>query len=703
MASSTPYTEQTVPTRVTQASDWTRPATGTGLGISCGAIKADGSLWTWGMNFCGMLGRQAPEWDNWTTPAGASSLYHPVYTPAPVGGNDWADVSFGANHVLAVKTDGSLWAWGYREGGRLGDNVLVALPPERGYVPEEQVQPLPKRIGTGNDWAEVQAGASISVGRRTDNTLWRWGGGILAPERVGAAGDRFSAFSVGESHVLAVRQGDGSLWAWGWNGYGQLGTGDTTDAGDPVLVAAGPWKAVGAGTHHSLAVKADGTLWSFGDNFGGKLGDGSQDASLVPVRVGAATDWVAADGGDEFSVALKEKMPDGKLWLWGANDAGQLGNGLTASTVSPAVVSPPRGWRAAFPGAENTFGILADGTLWGWGSNWDGELGDGTTTGRQLPVRIGAAVDWTAASSASHTLALKADGSLWSWGSNIYGELGTGAQVPRSLPGRVGTAFYRSVAAGWQSSFAIREDGTLWAWGLDTYNRLGVGHAFPGTAPVPPPDTTPVPDMFVLSPTQVGTSAGWKQVSASHTQTAAVRDDGSLWEWGLRGYLSLLPGAATLVGTPQRVGTDSDWAFVATGTWHTAALKRDGSLWAWGGNMYGEIGDGTFSSRPAPVRIGSESWRSVAVRSDRTAAVMQDGSLWEWGGFWQYAPGAPASGSNAPVRVGSGNQWASVSASPDGSHWAAMQADGSLFTWGENWDGQLGNRAAWSAEPVWIP
>ncbi len=692
MSLGVPYTSfAATPTRIGQDSDWARPATGSGLGLSSGAIKADHSLWTWGINFCGMLGTAVPVDNTWGPYAGYDTIsYYYEYPPAPVGGYDWTDVSFGANHVVAVKTDGTLWGWGVRTEGRLGDNTNISSSP---WDYSRCVQPVPMRIGTDNDWVEVQAGSTFSVARKSDGTLWQWGcDNLIVPTRVGSEGDRWSVYSVGPDHTLAVRQDDGSLWAWGWNGYGQLGTGNTGDSTIPVRISGGPWKAVGAGSYHSLALKSDGTLWSFGDNNGGKLGIGTQVSSLVPVQVGSAADWDAVGAGEEYSTALKDKNPDGKLWLWGCNDVGQLGNGYTGSVADPTLVSPARGWTRVDPGMSTTFGTQPDGTLWGWGGNAYGNLGDSTTDDRQLPGQVGTDNDWAAAAPGStHTLALKKDGGLWSWGENVYGELGTGNQVQRYVPGRLGSDLYRSITAGSMASFAIRSDGTLWSWGLDVYNRLGVGNSFSGTEPVSPA-------MYVLSPRQVGSGTGWKQVSASGIQTAAVKEDGSLWAWGVLPYLG-----SQMPGVPTRVGTDNDWDFVATNGYHTAALKKDGSLWAWGYNNAGQLGDGTYEMRTSPVRIGTDLWRSVAVRFDLTIAVRQDGTLWGWGGVGAKAPDAAAGGSNAPVRIGSSTQWASVSSNPEGYHWAALQADGSLYTWGDNGSGQLGNEGAWTAEPVWIP
>jgi alpha-tubulin suppressor-like RCC1 family protein len=685
------------PVRIGRDSDWVKASAGGGEGGTNAAIKADGSLWLWGSNFLGMLGAPVPEFEDWGPFAGFSSIQSlAFYAPRSVGGYDWSDVSVGGNHVMAVKRDGTLWGWGSRAGAALGDG-LQATGDTRAYP---DVQPVPVRIGTDNDWVAVKAGDVRSLGLKADGSLWRWGWwagrAILLPQRVGSSGDRWTAFSLSE-HALAVRE-DGSLWSFGRNDYGQLGTGDRTDSDAPVLVGAGPWKDAAAGARHSLAIRTDGSLWAWGDNEYGILGIGTLSPSLLPVRVGGATDWVMAGAGGDFSCVLKAKNPDGKLWLWGGNYHGQLGNRLAGESDAPVrAESGSADFVKAIAGGGGTFGLRADGTLWGWGANGNGQLGDNTLLGRQLPApTAGGGLPWLdIAGGGYHTLGIRTDGSLWSWGGNTYGEQGSGIEGDRLLPGRIGAATWKAVFAGWQSSFAIRADGTLWAWGLDTYNRLGIGNSFD-------PGDSVSPAMAVASPRQVGSSGGWKQLSSSMTQTAAVRDDGSLWCWGT-GLFGALGNGVLNTGVPVRVGTDNDWASVATSGYHMAALKRDGSLWAWGSNAAGEIGDGTYGDRDAPVRIGSAAWRSVAVRDRRTIGVRDDGTLWAWGGMIPEYPAALPAGSNVPVRVGNGTRWVSVTASDGGLHWVAMQTDGGIFTWGSNYSGQLGNLVAWTPYPVWIP
>jgi alpha-tubulin suppressor-like RCC1 family protein len=271
------------------------------------ALRADGSLWGWGQNDTGQLG-------DGTTLTRTS--------PVRVGtATDWLALAAGASHSLARKADGSLWAWGSNGSGQLGDGTTLT-------------RTSPVRVGTAGDWLALAAGASHSLARKTDGSLWAWGyngygqlgDGTFAnrttPVQVGTATD-WAAVAAGGSHSLALKA-DGSLWAWGSNGSGQLGDGSVVYyRSSPVRVGtATDWLAVAAGASHSLALKADGSLWAWGNNGFGQLGDGTGANRSSPVRVGTDADWAAVAAGAYHSLALKA---DGSLWAWGWNYYGQLG------------------------------------------------------------------------------------------------------------------------------------------------------------------------------------------------------------------------------------------------------------------------------------------------------------------------------------------------------------------------------------------
>ncbi|GAA5124192.1 hypothetical protein GCM10023212_23650 [Luteolibacter yonseiensis] len=235
--------------------------------------------------------------------------------------NDWLDVSIGERHGIGRKTNGSLWVWGYGPSGQLG------LGPDFSY----QISPI--QLGTDTGWLGFDAGNSFNVAIKAD----------------------------------------GSLWSWGQNSYGQLGTGVSGNRYTPGRIGAlAGWAKVSAGDTHSLAIRSDGTLWAWGSNGTGKLGIGTTTGTNVPVPVGTDTDWLAVSAGYAHSLALKT---DGSLWAWGNNSRGQLGTGDTVSRLSPVRVGTANGWQSVNAGNLHSSAVRSGGTVWLWGANEGGELG----------------------------------------------------------------------------------------------------------------------------------------------------------------------------------------------------------------------------------------------------------------------------------------------------------------------------------------
>ncbi|MBI2319416.1 MAG: hypothetical protein HYU75_21060 [Betaproteobacteria bacterium] len=322
-----------------------------------------------------------------------------------------AQVVAGSFHSVALRTDGSLWAWGINSEGELGDGTATD-------------RHAPVLIGTG--FVSVAAGFYHTVAIKSDGSLWAWGYNYygqlgngtttnqLSPVLVGSG---FSAAAAGQNHTVALKA-DGSLWTWGDNGFGQLGDGTTANRSTPQQIGTG-YSAVAAGYSHTVAVKADGSLWAWGHNGYGQLGDGSTNSGAAPVAIGTGFASVAA--GSFHTLALKT---DGTLWAWGYNADGELGDGTTTNRLSPVQIGA--GYSSVVSGNFQSFAFKADGSLWAWGTNQYGQLGDGTTTSRVGPVQIGAG--YTAlASGLGHAAALRSDGGLWAWGWNNYGQLGDGA------------------------------------------------------------------------------------------------------------------------------------------------------------------------------------------------------------------------------------------------------------------------------------
>lgn len=331
--------------------------------------------------------------------------------------------------------------------------------------------------------------------------------------------------STGLSHTVYVDEG-GTLWAWGSNQAGQLGSETqetrTDPEGTPIPYASQPLAVMedvvsaSAGADFTVALKTDGTLWAWGGNDEGQLGTGTTERSATPVQV---LDQVSAVVAGDYHVAALRT--DGTLWTWGDNLYGQLGDGTYTSRSTPAQVL--EGVASVAAGVGTTAAIRTDNTLWTWGDNLFGQLGDGTAESRPAPQAILTDVA-AVAMGGYHGVALRTDGSLLAWGSNLDGQLGTGAvseilqtqPVPVDLPGAATAVF-----AGTGHTAALLDDGTLWAWGRNDHGQLGLEGA----------------EAIVPQPTQVSQATGVAAVAASTYHTACLLDDGTLLTWGASALL----------------------------------------------------------------------------------------------------------------------------------------------------------------------
>jgi alpha-tubulin suppressor-like RCC1 family protein len=353
------------------------------------ALPAGGAPWAWGWNLGGQLGRAT---QSETAP------------PAPV--QDLADVAAvaaGALHSLALARDGTVWAWGGNTEGQLGSGAG-----RRG-------SPVPVRV----------PGLAQVVGLAT-----------------------------GSVHDLALRA-DGTVWTWGSNAADELGTGTAcTDTAQDACTRATPQRigalppiiAVAGGGIHSLALARDGTVWAWGANRSGQLGTETVChhpmggcASPLPRPVGGLPHVRAIAGGGEFSLALAS---DGVVWAWGANEAGQLGR-APATTVGcgpdPCSIQPQpvRGLppiTAIAAGDDHSLALDATGRVWTWGGNAAGQLGCSTWAASSSPRPLGLTGIVAVAGGRRSSAAVDGRGTLWTWGWNAFGQLGTATTVNSPVP-----------------------------------------------------------------------------------------------------------------------------------------------------------------------------------------------------------------------------------------------------------------------------
>ena len=343
-------------------------------GNSTFALKADGTVSSWGSNSFQTLGDPA------IASGGVRTTPGPVANLAGI-----VALAAGADHGLALKNDGTVWSWGRNFVGELGDGTATQ-------------RAAPVQVANLTGVVAIAAGANTSLALKDDGSVWIWGSdltsigsgnGIFAPVQVaGLAG--VTSICVGGSNFAAAVQTDGmpsgTLWAWGNNQSGQLGDGTATNRANPVSVAEDVL-VCSAGGEHALALKPDGTVLAWGRNYAGQLGDGTFTTRYRPTTIPSFGDAVAIAAAYSSGMAVKG---DGSLWSWGDNYYGQLGDGTGTPRPVPglAAVVEPLAIAGNVSGPGHSASVQGDGTLWTWGKNDAGALGDGTTTTNATPKPV---------------------------------------------------------------------------------------------------------------------------------------------------------------------------------------------------------------------------------------------------------------------------------------------------------------------------
>ncbi|WP_284638631.1 RCC1 domain-containing protein [Paenibacillus silviterrae] len=576
------------------------------------------------------------------------------------------------------------------------------------------------------------------------------GGAALAADAPSQANEPMVQVTGGQGFSVALKA-DGTVWAWGDNLRGKLGTAGGNRFVPSQVEGLTGITALAAGLNHTLALKKDGTVWAWGQNDSGQLGDGTQTDRMTPFQIKGLENIVSIAAGNSHSVALKK---DGTVWTWGANDRGQLGDGTTTGRNVPAMIpnlqyikaiasganhvlaiwnSPYDGyknqvcvWGAASYGTQmnqystgyltvpyfipyftdaveiaagNGFSLALNdmGYLYAWGTNFAGQLGDGSYNDKStLSNSISLPKVKKIAAGNSHAMALTRDNELYVWGSNGLGQLGTKEVEKYSVPMEMESlGKVEAFGTGRFHSFAVKEDGSLWTWGNNTLGQLGDGTTtdrykpqqvgdFNVKAAAAPPskgDEGPKTDSYSMA--DVALSAG-----ESFTM---VRNNGQLWAFGENTFGQLGLDKGNYRNKPSALSSLKEVKQVAAGYGHTAVLKSDGTVWTWGNNIYGQLGDGTTDGRrePAPIPGLSEA-AAVAVGNSFTIVLKADGTVWGAGdnSFGQLANGQ-VMGEKSLIRIPGLSNIQAIAAGYN--HALALSSDGKVWAWGDNTGGQLGN------------
>ncbi|WP_051250723.1 fibronectin type III domain-containing protein [Paenibacillus harenae] len=323
----------------------------------------------------------------------------------------------------------------------------------------------------------VAGGKGHSLALKEDGTVWAWGQGGVLGNGTGYASttpvqvtglEEVVMVAAGHDHSLALKS-DGTVWAWGSSEYGNLGEDPDRYRLTPIQVKGlSSIVAIAASGQHNLALKSDGTVWAWGLNSAGQLGNGTVTDHLTyfptPAQVRGLDSVTAVAAGPSTSLAIKS---DGTLWAWGGN----VGDGTTDLHSTPVQVHGLSSV-VSIATASHSLAVKSDGTLWAWG----GTVGDGTTDLHSTPVQV-QSLNSVAAIAADewHSLALKSDGTVWAWGCPLKGGECYESDIRNSPVQVQNLNSVVAIAAGYEHSLALKSDGTVWAWGWNSYGQLGDG------------------------------------------------------------------------------------------------------------------------------------------------------------------------------------------------------------------------------------
>jgi alpha-tubulin suppressor-like RCC1 family protein len=587
---------------------------------------------------------------------------------------------------LAIKSNGQVWGWGNFGSAEIGNTS---------YNFQCYSTPVGPTGGSAKTFCKIAMSATTGNGLDKNGQVWSWGNNYYGA--LGVAGiaqfnlvqtpmkvDSTKIFCHIESGVSSYSVGgldkNGKAWAWGYNFYGTLGVGDTTDRTIPTAVGgtSRTFCQISVGQYHMAVLDKNGKAWAWGANFFGQLGvSTTTQSALNPIAVGGSTrTFCEIQCGESTSFALDK---DGKAWAWGYNN-GTLGiNSFVGSVITPTAVYGSKTFCKISTGRQNTLAIDKNGKLWGWGLNSLGELGDGTTTDRYTPVAVCITGKTFCHIEAGYEvgIAIDKDNKFWAWGNDDTGQLGIGGNYNRTTPVslKATNKTFCSVYNGlYFQALALGNNNVLWYWGATQLYY-------------PSPHTSPK-SISNYSNIQ------YCQIAADSNAIIALDGNGKIWGWGSTSYGKI--GHFNYSEGPQYTVTNvATFCKIAMGPETSFGIDYKGKLWSWGANYYGQLGqniqpDYTNRSVPAAISGNAKTFCQISAGNFQGIAIDKNGKVWCWGQNYYGNLGDNSTTSRlTPVSIVETNTKTFCKVVGGNTHVLALDKNGKLWGWGASYNGEL--------------
>lgn len=612
--------------------------------------------------------------------SGLNSISFVLFQTSIIIGN-FIKISAGSTHNLTIKDNNiynNISSWGRGSFGAIGINNIL-----------NQVY-LSEITGSTRTYCKISSGFYINTVINNSGKTWSWGYNLYGqvgdnsvvcrstPVAVGGINKTFCEISISLYHNISI-DFRGKLWGWGYNVSGQLGDNSIISKRTPVAVG-GTNKTfckISAGYNQSLAIDFRGKLWAWGSNNYGQIGDNSNICKSTPVTLAGVNKTFCEITTKQLSCLAIDFR--GKAWAWGYNVFGYLGTNSTTSRRTPyAVCGVNKTFCKITQGESVTYAIDKNGKIWSWGYNLWGKLGIGSTINRSTPFAIGGTNKTFCQISGGqfHALALDNYNYIWGWGKTealneptIKPMLSTGINI-------------NMISVGGGQSISISGN-TAWTWGYNNLGSLGINL---GTGSRRSPQSV------------LGVKKTFCQINCANDNTMAAIDlYGKIWSWGNNQYGQVGNNSVTCRSTPVAIGgVNKTFCKISLGTSFAVSIDFRGKLWAWGYNNFGQLGDNTLVSKRTPVAVGGSNKTFCHVCNGYYigVAITHTGKIWAWGrnNNGEIGDGTKTCRST-PVAVGGVNKTFCQISTSNYYHNLAIDKNGKIWSWGINAYGGLGNNS----------